>query len=76
MQRYNLHIPAGVKVLREKGSALVTLSAEVFVSDAVREEDGAFVYSIGKNRYCVSAGCCHFIEMRKGEQHDNRKIEK
>jgi len=71
--KYDLHIPAGVKVLREKGTdnwamnALVTLSADVFVTDAVREEDGAFVYAIGKNRYCVSAGTCTFTERRKEE---------
>ena len=65
--KYDLHIPAGVKVLRVKGNALVTLSADVFVADAVREEDGAFVYAIGKNRYCVSAGTCTFTERRKEE---------
>jgi len=73
MQRYNLHIPAGVKVLREKGNTLVTLSGDVFIPDAVREEDGAFVYSIGKNRYCVSAGCCHFIEMRNENEDEHSK---
>jgi hypothetical protein len=56
---YEIHIPAGVKVLREKGNKMVTLSGDVYVK-ANREADGAFVYTVDGNRYCCSAGCCNW----------------
>ena len=56
---YEIHIPAGVKVLREKDNKMVTLSGDVYV-EAVREEDGAFVYVVADSRYCCSAGCCNW----------------
>ena len=56
---YNIHIPAGVKVLREKGNTLVTLTNDVYVK-ADREEDGGFIYTVGHNRYYTSAGCCNW----------------
>ena len=46
---YEIHIPAGVKVLREKGNKMVTLSGDVYV-EANREADGAFVYTVDGNR--------------------------
>jgi len=61
---YNIHIPAGVKVLREKGNKLVTLTDAIYV-EANREEDGAFVYTVGGNRYCCSAGCCDWTPYRR-----------
>jgi len=56
---YNIHIPAGVKVLREKGNTLVTLTNDVYVK-ADREEDGGFIYTVGHNRYYTSAGLCNW----------------
>ena len=56
---YNIHIPAGVKVLRKKGNKLVTLIGDVYV-EANREADGGFIYTVGHNRYYTSAGCCNW----------------
>jgi len=57
--KYNLHIPAGVKVLRKKGNKLVTLIGDVYV-EADREADGGFIYTVGHNLYYTSAGCCNW----------------
>jgi len=56
---YEIHIPAGVKVLREKGNKIITLSGDVYV-EAYRDVDGAFIYTVGGDRYCCSAGCCNW----------------
>lgn len=56
---YTLKIPAGTKVLSSK-RGLVSLRADVEVSDATRDADGAFRYSVLGTAYLVAAGCCEF----------------
>jgi YHS domain-containing protein len=60
MTNYNLFIPAGTKVLSRKG--MVELIANVYVGGAIREEDGAYRYSIDGVEYICSAGCCEAWE--------------
>lgn len=55
---FSLYIPAGTKVLGRNG--IVELRGDAFIPSATRDEDGAFRYSIGKNEYNCSAGCCEF----------------
>ena len=57
---YSLTIKAGTKVLSEKSNSLVELKADAYVPEAIRQEDGGFIYSVGKNRYYCSSGCCQF----------------
>ncbi len=74
-QTYTIYIPAGTKVLPNgefiKGfplnSSTHTLIADVYISDAIREEDGGFTYHLvsGKSYYC-SAGTCRFRQNQKG----------
>lgn len=60
MTTFNLYIPAGTKVLSRDG--VVTLIADCWVSNAIRQADGGFSYSVGKTEYYCSAGCCEFSE--------------
>lgn len=70
---YSLAIPAGTIVLSERG--IVTLKADVEVSGATRDADGAFRYSIGGTKYIVSAGCCKFTaETYEGWTHEKGLI--
>jgi hypothetical protein len=55
---YSLYIIEGTKVLTRKG--IIELRGDAHVKGATRDHDGAFRYSIGKNEYICSAGCCEF----------------
>jgi len=72
---YEIHIPAGVKVLREKGNKMVTLSGDVYV-EANREADGAFVYTVDGNRYCCSAGCCNWTAPKYNKEAVDKAIKR
>jgi len=60
MTTFNLYIPADTKVLSRNG--LVTLAGDCAISNAIRQADGGFTYTVGKTEYYCSAGCCEFSE--------------
>jgi hypothetical protein len=64
MTNFSLYIPAGTKVLSRNG--LVTLEGDCAVSNAIRQADGGFTYTVGKTEYYCAAGCCEFSE--QGEE--------
>ena len=55
---FSLYIKQGTKVLSRTG--VIELRGDAHIKGATRDEDGAFRYSIGKNEYICSAGCCEF----------------
>lgn len=54
-------IQPGTKVLRDDNT-LVELIGLVIV-DAIRQEDGGFIYKTTDHRYYCSAGCCRFYAL-------------
>ncbi len=71
---FSLAIPAGTIVCSNRRGA-VTLQADVEVSGATRDADGAFRYSIGDTKYIVAGGCCKFTaEAYEGWTHENGLI--
>jgi hypothetical protein len=60
MSHYFLKIPAGTKVLSKQG--MVELIDTFYIGGAIREEDGAYRYTINNEEFICAGGCCEAWE--------------